>query len=122
MDALTSGRPALRPLVGHEHRPNRRPALFASRVGPSEHSVPNHQVVPAVAFSHNPSARQAFRASPLPSRLADRPSRNGFALLRTARSPPVASHPASRRRSYYQFQAGVCMPDEDFHLAEPTRS
>ena len=46
--------------------------------GLCEHSVPNHLTVPAVAFTHNPSARQAFWASPLGSRLADRPGRNGF--------------------------------------------
>ena len=30
----------------------------------------------------------------------DTHGRNGFVILRTGRSPPVASHPASRRRSY----------------------
>jgi len=33
------------------------------------------------------------------------PGRNGFVILRTGRSPPVALHPASRRRSYSWLQA-----------------
>ena len=33
------------------------------------------------------------------------PGRNGFVILRTGRSPPVALHPASRRRSYSRLQA-----------------
>ena len=51
-----------------------------------------------------------------------------FVILRTGRSPPVASHPASRRdlalqrdRSYVRFQAGERMPEEDFHLSDRTR-
>ncbi len=39
-------------------------------------------------------------ASPLMRRLAAAYGRNVFALLRTASSPRVALHPASRRRSY----------------------
>jgi len=34
----------------------------------------------------------------------DTHGRNGFVILRTGRSPPVASHPASRRRSYSWLQ------------------
>lgn len=45
------------------------------------------------------------QASPLMSRLADTLGRNGFVILRTGRSPPVALHPASRRRSYSRLQA-----------------
>ena len=33
------------------------------------------------------------------------PGRNGFVILRTGRSPPVALHPASQRRSYSRLQA-----------------
>ena len=32
-------------------------------------------------------------------------------------SPHIASHPASRRRSYVQLQAGERIPEEDFHLS-----
>jgi len=105
-----------------QHHPVCLAGLPASRVWPSEHSVPNHLTAPAVALTHNPSARQAFWASPLSSRLAGRPGRNGFVSLRTARLPPVALHPLSQGRSYFRLQAGVCMPDEDFHLADQTRS
>jgi hypothetical protein len=45
-------------------------------------------------------ARVPVWASPLMSRLTATYGRNVFALLRTASSPPVALHPASRRRSY----------------------
>jgi len=120
MDALTSaGR-----LFGstlHEHRLGPSGSLCFN-VWPSEHSVPNHLTTPAVAFAHNPSARQAFWASPLNRRLAGRPGRNGFTLLRTARSPPVALHSLSRGRSCFQFQAGVCLPEEDLHLSDQTSS
>ncbi len=44
------------------------------------------------------------QASPLDGRLAETPGRNGFVILRTGRSPPVALHPASQRRSYRQLQ------------------
>jgi len=67
MDALTPERPALRRprpaqrrrLYTHEHRPVCHSGLPASRVWPSGHSVSNHLTAPAVAFAHNPSARQA---------------------------------------------------------------
>jgi len=130
MGALTPEQPALRrPLTlawrrrsSHEHRLDIGSGLPALRDGPSEHSVPNHLTAPAVALTHNPSARQAFWASPRMRRLAGRPCRNGFVLLRTAHSLSVAFHPSSRRRSYCQLQAGVCMPEEDFHLSGPSRS
>ncbi len=44
-------------------------------------------------------------ASPLSSRLATTTGRNRFALLRTGRSPPVAPHPASWRRSYLRLRS-----------------
>jgi hypothetical protein len=43
-------------------------------------------------------------ASPFPSRLATTTGRIAFVLLRTSRSPPVALHPASRRRSYLRLR------------------
>ncbi len=58
--------------------------------------------------------RRAVGGSTFASRLPDRLGRNRFVILRTGRSPPVASHPASRRRSYFQLQvcnvnlAGTC--------------
>ena len=44
-------------------------------------------------------------ASPLTSRLATTTGRIEFVILRTGRSPPVALHPASRRRSYVRLQS-----------------
>jgi hypothetical protein len=47
---------------------------------------------------------------------SDAPGRIGFVILRTSRSPPVAPHPASRRRSYIRLRArdagpkGTCTP------------
>ena len=120
--ALRTGRFRTFRNPAHERRHCPHTGLPALRVWPSEHSVPNHLTVPAVALTHNPSARQAFWASPLGSRLADRPGRNGFVILRTARSHPVALPPLSQGRSYFQIQAGVCMPEKDLHLSDQTRS
>jgi len=53
--------------------------------------------------SQSPQRHRLFQASPHMSRLATRSRRNRFVILRTAGSPPVALHPASRRRSYLQF-------------------
>ncbi len=48
--------------------------------------------------------RTASWASPVASRLATTTGRIEFLHVRTARSPPVASHPSSRRRSYLRLQ------------------
>jgi hypothetical protein len=53
----------------------------------------------------SPQRHQLFQASPLMSRLATRSRRNRFVILRTAGSPPVAPHPASRQRSYLRFRS-----------------
>ena len=130
MDALTPARPALRP---HSRAMNTglcRAGLPVSRVWPSEHSAPNHLARSWSRFNTQPlsgsgfqrrSGRRWFWASLLSSKLATRPGRNGFVILRTARSPPVAPHLASRRRSYVQLQAGVCIPEENLHLSDQTR-
>jgi hypothetical protein len=39
-----------------------------------------------------------------------------------AHSPPVAPHPASRRRSYVRLQAGGGIPGDDLHLPDRLRS
>ena len=83
---------------------------------------PNTTYPPVVAFSRHvlslsatrsPGGFSAFlsgllpprvQTSPLNGRLVEIPGRNGFVILRTGRSPPVASHPASRRRSYSRLQ------------------
>jgi|SRR5271169_3249662 len=87
------------------------------------------------ALAPNPSAPWASPpagrvwASPLYRGLVRRygriefviPRLRGGRLYRIARSPPVASHPASRRRSYIRLQAGVGIPGEDFHLPDRLR-
>src|SRR5262252_3834276 len=47
--------------------------------------------------------------------LAVTPGRIEFVILRTGRSPPVALHLASRRRSYSRLRAGELLPEGDFH-------
>ena len=54
---------------------------------------------------HDRRDHSVIGASPLASRLATTKSRIEFILLRTGRSPPVALHPASRRRSDFQLQS-----------------
>ena len=88
-----------------------------------DHSVSKHLIGPGRRFNTLPISATDFRifpveASPLIGRLADLPGRIEFVILRTDRSPPVAPHPASRRRSYIRLQAGERMPEEDFHLSD----
>jgi hypothetical protein len=52
----------------------------------------------------SPQRRGLFQASPNARRLATASRRIRFVLLRTAGSPPVALHPASRRRSYLRLR------------------
>jgi hypothetical protein len=61
--------------------------------------------VPNVAFSVTSAPRSGHRpsASPYGRRLANTPCRNRFVILRATHSPPVALHPASRRRSYLRL-------------------
>jgi hypothetical protein len=61
------------------------------------------------------------KTSPLGGRLVSRSGRIEFVILRMDRSPPVASHPVLRRRSYSWLQAGERIPEEDFHLSDQTR-
>jgi hypothetical protein len=123
MDALTPAWSALRPHSRAMNTALCQAGLPVLRVWPSEHSAPNHPARPQRRFRTQPLSAMGFRfasvwASPFTSKLAARPGRNGFVNLRTARSPPVAPHLASRRRSYVQLQAGECVPEEDFHLSD----
>ncbi len=61
-------------------------------------------------------------ASPYASWLAAASGRIAFVILRTDSSPPVALHPASRRRSYLRLQAGERLPGEDSHLPDRVHS
>ena len=87
----------------------------------SDHSASNHPTRPHHRFHTLPLSSMGLpltrvQASPLASRLAGTPGRIEFVILRTGLSPPVAPHPASRRRSYLRLQAGERMPGEDLHL------
>ena len=101
--------------------------LPASRNRPSEPSVSNHRPAPMAALTPNPSApsaslaRARVWASPRHRRLARRYGRIEFLIVGMALSPPVAPHPASRRRSYSRLQAGVGIPGEDSHLPDQLR-
>ena len=96
--------------------------------GLPDHSVSNHPVAPRRSFdtlpisSTGPPPFRAVQASPFPSRLAGFTRPNQVRFLRTGRSPPVASHPASRRRSYIRLQAGERMPERDSHPPDHARS
>ena len=95
------------------HRPDRRSLCRAglpdSRTPPSRHSVANHPISSCVAYSL-PEARSAPASVwPVGLRSFDRwldkiSGRITFVILRTGTSPPVASHPASRRRSYTRLR------------------
>jgi hypothetical protein len=124
MNALTPKRRFFVPIVGNERRPVRL-GLSASCVWPSDHSVSNHPTSPTIALSRYPSASWASGSlrSGLRRSLAGSPpgmAESSSLALRTGRSPPVASHLASRRRSYLQLQAGERMPEKDLHLSDQT--
>jgi hypothetical protein len=80
-----------------------------------------------VDFPRYPSSHRVSRpsgGSRLHLSLAGSPTLTGrieFLIVRMDRSPPVASHPVSRRRSYSWLQAGERIPEEDFHLSDHTR-
>jgi hypothetical protein len=61
--------------------------------------------LPGHRFTHHASVPSDFRTSPSMSRLIAAPRRIEFVLLRTNSSPPVALHPASRRRSYLRLRS-----------------
>jgi hypothetical protein len=123
-EALTPVRPALRSL--HEHR------LLGEQVSlihVSDLPIPPSPTTPQaldVDFARYPSSRRVscLRRSRLHHVPAGSPTLTGrieFVILRMDRSPPVAPHPALRRRSYSWLQAGERIPEEDFHLSDQTR-
>ncbi len=127
MGALTPGWSALRALIrDNELRPGVRPGLplylafdlptipSSTTVLPSPHrgfrtlpqpDEPPH-LSPGQIWTDRRERRHAVGGSPLASRLPDRLGRIRFVILRTGHSPPVASHPSSRRRGYFRLQ--VC--------------
>ena len=125
MGALTPARRLFVSLSGAVNSAWTRAGLSASCVGPSDRSASNHPAGPVIAFAHYPSASRASGSlrSGLRLTLAGSPhdkAESSSLALRTGRSPPVAPHPASRRRSYVQLQAGECVPEEDFHPSDLT--
>ena len=125
MGALTPARRLFVSLSGTMNSAWTRAGLSASCAWPSDRSASNHPVGPVIAFTHYPSASRASGSlrSGLRLSLAGSPrdkAESSSLALRTGRSPPVAPHPASRRRSYVRLQAGECVPEEDFHLSDLT--
>ena len=125
MGALTPARRLFGSLSGAMNSAWARAGLSASCVGPSDRSVSNHPAGPVIALTHYPSASRASGSPRSGLRLTLAGSPRGKAessslALRTGRSPPVAPHPASRRRSYHRLQAGERVPEEDLHLSDQT--
>ena len=102
---------------------------------PSRRSVSNHPSLPPATrpgFLHRDLPRELPRiplrgltaswASPFTRRLATATGRIEFVSLPTGSSPPVALHPALRRRSYLRLSRPGPAPSEDFHLTDSVRS
>jgi hypothetical protein len=110
--ALTPGRATFR-LVADP-----RPGLPASLAPPSRRSVPNHPRAPRRHLcALSATGFLSVLGFTLNGRLAAHVGRIGFTLVTDRRSPPVALHPASRRRSYSRFQARGHGPHRDSHPA-----
>jgi len=106
--------------------PGSQVSLIHAR-GLPDHSVSKHLAPAIVALSRYPSALSlprfiGVRFHHRATGSSGIPGRSEFVILRTGRSPPAASHPASWRRSCIQFQAGERMPEEDLHLSDLARS
>src|SRR5262249_40823454 len=94
-----------------------------------DHSAVNHPLPPGHRFNTLPLSVTGFRSLSERSGLhlctagsSRTAGRITFVILRTDRSPPVAPHPVSRRRSYLWLQAGERLPGEDLHLSDGVRS
>src|SRR5262249_20660415 len=94
-----------------------------------DHSAVNHPLPPGHRFDTLPLSVTGFRSLSERSGLrlctagsSRSAGRITFVILRTDRSPPVAPHPVSGRRSCLWLQAGERLPEEDFHLPDDVRS
>ena len=121
MDALTPAGPALRFSTSNMNTVSvpRQVSLIHVSDLPIPPSPNTPQALDA-DFSRYPSSRRVShsRGSRLHLRYAGSPTLTGrieFLIVRMDRSPPVAPHPVSRRRSYSWLQAGERIPEEDFH-------
>jgi hypothetical protein len=127
MDALTPVGPALRSSNSNMNTVSVRRQVSLIHV--SDLPIPPSPTTPQALdadFSRYPSSRRVsrWRGSRLHHSLAGSPTLTGrieFLIVRMDRSPPVAPHPVSRRRSYSWLQAGERIPEEDFHLSNQTR-
>ena len=112
MDALTPDGPLFRTtwFLMRVSRPIRYPCLLCRTFHPfclqSPYAVPvriwifcTGLTVEILCRRNRVLADQAYQASPFSGRLATATGRIEFVNLRTGRSPRVALHPASRRRS-----------------------
>ena len=93
---------------------------------PSRPSASNHLCTPRGRFRTLPFNSTGFPltrvwVSPFTRRLTSCTGRIEFLVVRMSGSPPVAPHPALRRRSYRWFQAGERMPGKDFHPPDHVR-
>ena len=117
MDALTPDGPLFRTtwFLMRVSRPIRDPCLLCRTFRPfclqPPYAVPvriwifcTGLTVEILCRRNRVLADRAYQASPLTSRLATATGRIEFVNLRTGRSPPVALHPASRRRSYLRLR------------------
>ena len=127
MDALTPVGPALRPPTGCMNTVSADQQVSLIHV--SDLPIPLSPNTPQALdadFPRYPSSRRVShsRGSRLHHCYAGSPTLTGrieFLIVRMDRSPPVAPHPASWRRSYSWLQAGERIPGEDFHLSDHTR-
>ena len=127
MDALTPADPALRSSPSNMNTVSIYQQVSLIHV--SDLPIPPPPTTPQALdadFSRYPSSRRVShcRGSRFHLSLAGSPTLTGrieFLIVRMDRSPPVAPHPASRRRSYSWLQAGERIPEEDFHLSNHTR-
>jgi hypothetical protein len=127
MGALTPARRLVVSLSGTMNTAWTRAGLSALCAWPSDHSASNHPLGPPIAFTRYRSAWEAvgshrFGLRLLPAGSPHEQAESSSLALRTGHSPPVASHPASRRRSFLWLQVGERRPEEDFHLSDLAHS
>ena len=113
MTPLTPARPSL--------VPDRSLCVMCSAFRPfhlQPPGVPRHHFntlpLSVTSFRFRSGLRQLAAGSP------KHPAESSSLSLRTGRSPPGTSHPASRRRSSGRLQAGERLLEKDLHLSDKT--
>jgi hypothetical protein len=126
-DALTSPWPALCALdraMNTLMTPRRSPCFTCMALRPFRRQPP-HAAPPSLSHATPQRDGSPGCGSRLRHLAAGSPRTQGriaFVILRTGRSPPVAPHDASRRRSFLRLQAGERMPEGDSHPPDHARS